>query len=52
MKDFRQKLALVTGGSSGMCLELEMKCHRCVENLPARLAKEIGRAEKDCQSES
>ena len=46
MKDFRQKLALVTGGSSGMGLELEMKCHRCVEDLPAKLQDEVAKAEE------
>ena len=38
-------------GHSNYCIgrmyTLEMKCHHCVENLPARLQKEVDKAEKE-----
>lgn len=40
-------------GHSNYCIgrmyTLEMKCHHCVENLPAKLRKEVDKAEKDAK---
>lgn len=41
-----------TCGHSNYCIgrmyTLEMRCHKCVENLPAKLAKEVEKAEEKC----
>ena len=43
-------------GHSNYCIgrmfTLEMKCNRCIENLPAKLRREVERAEKRWQAES
>ena len=42
-------------GHSNYCIgrmyTLEMKCHRCVENLPGKLVKEVNKAEEQIQKQ-